>query len=98
MSAGRMFRSILVGGAFLTLVGSQLWAQESADQPAAEPDRIFFRIPFSAEKGGGSAEGTAEQLDYLREDYVVATGGVELVYKNYKFQAERIAVDLQAKT
>jgi lipopolysaccharide assembly outer membrane protein LptD (OstA) len=62
------------------------------------PERISFRLPFSQEKGGGSADGTADHLDYLRHDYVVATGGVELSYRNYKFQAARVAIDLQTKT
>jgi len=70
---------------------------EDAESMAAPPrlDRISFEIPFPPEKGGGVAVGTAGHLEYVREDYVVASGGVELRFRDFTFQGERIAVDLR---
>ena len=72
----------------------------TAEQEAAEPepqrvDRISFQVPFPAEKGGGVAVGTAGGLQYVREDYVVATGGVELRFRDFVFQGETVAIDLK---
>ena len=72
----------------------------TAEQEAAEPepqrvDRISFQVPFPAEKGGGVAVGTAGGLQYVREDYVVATGGVELRFRDFVFQGEKVAIDLK---
>lgn len=65
-------------------------------QPTAyRADRINFEVPFPPEKGGGVAVGTAGNLEYVREDYVVASGGVELRFRDYIFQGERVAVDLK---
>jgi len=60
-------------------------------------DRIQFQIPFPEEKGGGVATGTAGNLEYVREDYVVASGGVELQYQDLQFQGQRVTVDLKTE-
>lgn len=67
----------------------------AAEEPDLRLDRISFEVPFPAEKGGGVAIGTAGNLEYVREDYVVARGGVELKFRDYTFQGERVAVDLK---
>ena len=72
----------------------------TVEEEAAEPepqrlDRISFQVPFPAEKGGGVAVGTAGDLHYVREDYVVASGGVELRFRDFIFQGERVAIDLK---
>ncbi len=72
-------------------------AEEARLSPEELIDRITFQVPFPAEKGGGTAVGSAGNLEYLREDYVVATGGVELRFRDMKFQAERVAVDLKTQ-
>ena len=82
--------------------------QTPTDQPAepegeAEPtspvptrlDRISFEVPFPQEQGGGVAIGTAGDLQYVREDYVVASGGVEVRLRDFVFQGERVAIDLK---
>jgi LPS-assembly protein len=60
-------------------------------------DRISFEVPFPPEKGGGVAVGTAGRLEYVREDYVVASGGVELRFRDFMFQGERVAVDIKTE-
>ncbi len=59
--------------------------------------RITFEVPFSGATGGGSARGSARDLEYLRDDYVVATGGAEMTHGDLKFQGDRVEVDLTTK-
>ncbi len=106
--AGLLFWAVIPAG---VLLGPPLVAQVEEEppvdagraQPAEEPpvatlvDRITFQIPFPAEEGGGTATGSAGNLEYLREDYVVATLGVEFRYRDMRFQADRIEIDLTAK-
>ncbi len=61
--------------------------------PGAE-ERITFEIPFAS---GGTIKGSARDLEYLREDYVVARGGVEMTQADYRFQGDRVEVDLQTR-
>ena len=68
---------------------------ELPDDPALE--RIVFELPFTDETGGGLARGSSGALEYLREDYVVASEGVEVAYRDLQFRAERIEVDLATK-
>lgn len=72
---------------------------EQVEDTAAEIglDRIRFQIPFPEDKGGGVATGTAGNLEYVREDYVVASGGVELQYEDMQFQGQRVTVDLKTE-
>ncbi len=72
---------------------------EEVEDTAAETglDRIRFQIPFPEDKGGGVATGTAGNLEYVREDYVVASGGVELQYEDMQFQGQRVTVDLKTE-
>jgi len=67
------------------------------DATQSRLDRISFQVPFPADKGGGTAVGTAGHLEYVREDYVVLSGGVELRFREYLFQGEKVAVDLKAE-
>ena len=67
------------------------------DATQSRLDRISFQVPFPEDKGGGTAVGTAGHLEYVREDYVVLSGGVELRFREYLFQAEKVAVDLKAE-
>ncbi|MEJ2085574.1 MAG: putative LPS assembly protein LptD [Acidobacteriota bacterium] len=70
---------------------------EDLDATQSRLDRISFQVPFPEEKGGGTAVGTAGHLEYVREDYVVLSGGVELRFREYLFQGEKVAVDLKAE-
>ena len=67
----------------------ELGALEDEPEPELRLDRISFEVPFPPEKGGGVAIGTAGDLEYVRDDYVVASGGVELRFRDYVFQGER---------
>ena len=57
------------------------------------PDRIKFEVKFPPERGGGKAVGTAGAVEYQRDEMVVASGGVEFTYQDYKVTAQRIEVD-----
>ncbi len=80
--------------------------EESAAEPKDELElpglpgveqRISYEIPFASASGGGTARGTARDLEYLRADYVVASGGVEMMHADYKFQGDRVEMDLETK-
>jgi hypothetical protein len=68
---------------------------ESVEPPDAPLDRISFKVPFPPEQGGGVAVGTAGNIQYVREDYEVASGGVELRFRDFTFQGEKVAIDLK---
>ncbi len=69
---------------------------DETPQPATDRlDRISFQVPFPPEKGGGVAVGTAGDLHYEREDYVVASGGVEVRFRDFTFQGEKVIIDLK---
>jgi LPS-assembly protein len=70
---------------------------EPSEQAELGLDRIHFQVPFPEDKGGGIATGTAGSLEYVREDYIVATGGVELRYQDLKFQGQRVALDMKSQ-
>ncbi|MGB6642125.1 MAG: LPS assembly protein LptD [Thermoanaerobaculia bacterium] len=75
--------------------------QEEATEPEPpEPirfDRISFEVPFPEEQGGGTATGTAGNLEYLRENFVIASGGVEVRYQDMEFQGQQVEIDLETK-
>lgn len=78
---------------------------EDAETPAEEPssipetpepaDRIEYRLPLPAERGGGSVIGSADSLEFVRETYAVLEGSVEAQYRNQTIRAERVEVDLE---
>ena len=72
--------------------------EPSIDSEQESVDRITFEVPFPADKGGGSAAGTAGGLEYVREDLFVATGAVEFQYQSLKLQADRVQVYLDTKS
>lgn len=70
---------------------------EEADPPPPErtvAERPAFNLPLSAEQGGGVVSGRAEALEFVREDYAAASGGVEIQYQDVKLSADRIEIDL----
>ncbi len=73
-----------------------------AEPAAAEEERppashITFSIPIPPEKGGGTIEGSAGSVQLERENFLVASDGVELRYRDLEIQAQRMAVDLETK-
>ena len=68
--------------------------------PGAGPGRLDFNLKFTpdqAGKGGGSAAGSAANLDYKREDYAVLTGGVQIRYQDIDLKADEAEIDLKTK-
>ena len=68
-----------------------------AGPPGAGPDRLDFQLKFTEEQGGGSAAGSAGNLEYKREDYAVLTGGVQIRYQDVDIKAEKAEIDLNTK-
>ena len=65
----------------------------ASQRPLDELTRITFDIPFPEERGGGRAEGSAERVETVGDNVVVASGGVELRYRDSLLQAQRLEVD-----
>ncbi|HSG38447.1 MAG TPA: putative LPS assembly protein LptD, partial [Thermoanaerobaculia bacterium] len=70
---------------------------QPAGPPGAGPDRLDFNLRFTDEQGGGSAAGSAANLEYKREDYAVLTGGVQIRYQDVEIKAEKAEIDLNTK-
>ncbi|HSS51519.1 MAG TPA: LPS assembly protein LptD [Thermoanaerobaculia bacterium] len=72
----------------------------AAGPPGAGPGRLDFNLKFAPDpngKGGGSAAGSAGNLDYKREDYAVLTGGVQIRYQDIDLKADEAEIDLKTK-
>lgn len=75
----------------------------AAGPPGAGPGRLDFNLKFTPEpgskgaKGGGSAAGSAGNLEYKREDYAVLTGGVQIRYQDIDLKADEAEIDLKTK-
>ena len=69
--------------------------------PVPEPDpmadQIEFNLKFPAEEGGGSASGSAGNLEYVRDNYAVLTGDVKIKYQDVDLRADRAEIDLLTK-
>ncbi len=65
--------------------------------PAPVADAIEFQLRFPADQGGGSAAGTAGDLEYQRDTYAVLTGDVKLKYQDIDLRATRAEIDLATK-
>ena len=65
--------------------------------PGAGPDRIDFVLNFPEDQGGGSAAGSSGNLEYVRENYAVLTGGVQIRYQDVDLKSERAEIDLTTK-
>jgi LPS-assembly protein len=68
-----------------------------AGPPGAGPDRLDFQLKFTDDRGGGSAAGSAANLEYKREDYAVLTGGVQIRYQDIDLKADQAEIDLKTK-
>ncbi|MES1240216.1 MAG: LPS assembly protein LptD [Acidobacteriota bacterium] len=76
-------------------------APPSPNAPAATPapvvDKIEFQLRFPADQGGGSASGSAGNLEYKRDTYAVLTGDVKIKYQDVDLQADQAEIDLLTK-
>ncbi|HEX5759275.1 MAG TPA: LPS assembly protein LptD [Thermoanaerobaculia bacterium] len=73
-------------------------ASTQPDQPAAPPeDLLDFSFTFPEEEGGGTAAGTARNLEYQREDYAVLLGAVKIKYQDIELSADRAELDIDKK-
>ncbi len=63
---------------------------------APAKDRVTFDIQMQAARGGGRATGSAGNFEYEEGRYLIATGGVELKYRDLKLTADRLRVDIPA--
>jgi LPS-assembly protein len=68
-----------------------------AGPPGAGPDRLDFQLKFTEARGGGSAAGSAANLEYKREDYAVLSGGVQIRYQDIDLKADQAEIDLETK-
>lgn len=71
-----------------------------SEAPAVLPPRsglepVRFELPMPEERGGGTVAGSAGDLQFERDQYVVLSGGVEVQYQDVEFEADRVAVDLE---
>jgi LPS-assembly protein len=60
-------------------------------------DKIEFQLKFPADQGGGSASGSAGNLEYKRDTYAVLTGDVKIKYQDVDLQADQAEIDLATK-
>jgi LPS-assembly protein len=65
--------------------------------PAPVSDKIEFQLRFPADQGGGSASGSAGNLEYKRDTYAVLTGDVKIKYQDVDLQADQAEIDLTTK-
>jgi LPS-assembly protein len=65
--------------------------------PAPVSDKIEFQLKFPADQGGGSASGSAGNLEYKRDTYAVLTGDVKIKYQDVDLQADQAEIDLTTK-
>ncbi len=68
-----------------------------AGPPGAGPGRLDFQLKFTGAHGGGSAAGSAANLEYQREDYAVLSGDVRLKYQDLDLTADEAEIDLATK-
>lgn len=66
----------------------------AGEEPSADEDRITFKVPLSAASGGGLVEGWAGDFEYQEGDYLLATGGIRLKYRDLELQADEMRIDI----
>lgn len=66
------------------------------EAPPVRKDRVTFDIAMRADLGGGRAAGSAGEFEYEEGRFLIASGGVELKYRDLKLNADRIRVDIPA--
>jgi LPS-assembly protein len=72
-------------------------APPPAPAPAPAEDKIEFNLKFPEDEGGGSASGSAADLEYKRDTYAVLSGDVKIKYQDVDLQADEAEIDLLTK-
>lgn len=80
---------------------------ESPPEPQAEPSEpeperpprsglepATFSLPLDPEQGGGTVTGSAGDIEFVENDRVRLSGGVELRYQDLELEADTVEVDL----
>lgn len=83
---------------FAPPAGAQHYPLPLLPEPAPPPPRITFEVRFPAERGGGTAAGSAGEVEYLADSAIQASGGVEVKYRDTTLRAERVTVQQADKT
>ncbi|MEM1202383.1 MAG: LPS assembly protein LptD [Acidobacteriota bacterium] len=66
--------------------------EAEAEEP--EEDRVSLDVALGAARGGGRAKVSAGELDYQPDLYVVAGGGVKILYRDLELSADRVRLDI----
>ncbi len=66
---------------------------DATEEAEPEEDRIKFDYSLGG-SGGGRATGSAGNIEYERDVYLIATGGVDFKYQSLRLQADRVRVDI----
>jgi hypothetical protein len=77
-----------------TVLALVLAAQFYSGMPQFQ--RLSFSLPIG--DNAGVASGLAGRMEYLRPDYIIASGGVDVRYGSQRIQAQRIEMDLTNET
>jgi LPS-assembly protein len=75
----------------------------TAPAPAAPtvpppPPRLTFEVKFPPAQGGGTAAGSAGEVEYEKDDLIVARGGVEVRFETTVVKADTVTLDQSNKT
>ncbi len=73
-------------------------ASASHEPAAAAPkkDAVTFDIAMRPDLGGGRATGSAGEFEYEEGRFLIASGGVELKYRDLRLVADKVRVDIPA--
>jgi len=81
----------------LLFLAQPVLAQEDArsdENQNADADRITFDVRLNSERGGGRVTGWAGNIELQEGQYLLATEGVELKYRDLILQADSARVDI----
>lgn len=67
-----------------------------APPPLPPGDRVTFDVNVGADRGGGRATGSAGDFDYEDGRFLLASGVVELKYRDVRLRADRVRIDIPA--
>ena len=67
-------------------------------EPAEDEDRITFNIRLAEDRGGGRVEGFAGDFEYQPDQFLLATGGVRIKYRDVQLQADTMRIDIPTET
>ncbi|MEM9557000.1 MAG: LPS assembly protein LptD [Acidobacteriota bacterium] len=95
----QLFPCSLLAAVLVLAFATSASAQDGADRGAsndraAEDERITFDVALDESRGGGRVVGSAGDFDYAEGRYLLASGGVELKYRDVILRAERLRLDI----